>query len=149
MQTDTVAPIPSQDERIAGALAHVGALIPAIGLLIPILIWITQKDRSRFSGFQALQAAAYQLILLLAAFLGWGCYVGSFLISFVLLALTKNSVGWAASLPFFIPFSILLGMGLGWLVFVLYAIRAAVQTFRGRDFRYLIIGWRIDGFLHK
>lgn len=149
MNTDPGAPLPSQDERIAGALAHVGALIPAIGLLIPILIWITQKDRSRFSGFQGLQAAAYQLILILASFLGRGCYVGSFLISFVLLALTKNSPGWAANLPFFIPFSVLLVMGVGWLVFVLYAILAAVLTFRGRDFRYLIIGSLVDGFLHK
>lgn len=149
MQTNSRASLPSPDERIAGALAHIGALIPAIGLLIPVLIWITQKDRSHFAGFQALQAAAYQLLLLLASFLGWGCYVGSFLLSFVLLALTKNSLGWAANLPFFIPFSILLVMGVGWLVFIIYATLAAILTFRGRDFRYLVVGSLVDGFLQK
>ncbi|MGD0612182.1 MAG: DUF4870 domain-containing protein [Anaerolineales bacterium] len=149
MQTDSGAPLPSQDERIAGALAHIGALIPAICLWIPILIWITQKDRSRFSGFQALQAAAFQLILILATCLAWSCFIGSIFVSFVPLTLNNNSPAWVVDLPLLISSSVLFLWGLAWLILDLYAILAAVLTFQGRDFCYLIVGPLVDGFLHR
>ena len=54
---------PSQDERIMAGLAHISAILPMMGMVAPIVIWVTQKDKSKFVSFQALQAVSYQLAM--------------------------------------------------------------------------------------
>lgn len=54
MATDQDA-TPSSDERLMATLAH------SLGLLVDLIIWATQKDKSRFVRFQAMQAVAYDL----------------------------------------------------------------------------------------
>jgi uncharacterized Tic20 family protein len=117
--------------------------------LIPIIIWITQKDRSRFSGFQAVQAAVFPMCLILASFLVWSCFIGSFLASVVPFLVNANSPHWVVDLPLLISSSVLLLWGLAGLVLDRYAVLAAVLTFRGRDFRYLILGPLVEGFLQR
>jgi uncharacterized Tic20 family protein len=69
---------PTQDERVMAALAHISALLPMMGVVAPIIIWVTQKGKSKFVAFQSLQALAYQLSMILAWFVGMGCYMFSF-----------------------------------------------------------------------
>jgi len=57
---------PSQNDKIMAALAHISALLPLMGIIAPIVIWVTQKDKSEYVAFQALQAVAYQLLMILA-----------------------------------------------------------------------------------
>ena len=140
---------PSQDERILGALAHIGVLIPAVGVVIPILVWITQKERTRFAAFQALQAIAYQLLLIIAALLGMGCYFLSFLVAFGFIQSAGSSTSWVSMLPFFIPFCVLGGLGLVWIASILYALIGALLTFQGKDFRYLLLGAWVHRFLQQ
>ena len=61
MSADTPVASLSQDERIMAALSHATALLPFMGVIAPIVIWVTQKDKSQYVAFQALQAMAYQL----------------------------------------------------------------------------------------
>lgn len=68
---------PSQDERVMSALAHGAAIIYFMGLIAPIVIWATQREKSAYVRFQALQAVAYQLAMLLGMFLAMGCYMCS------------------------------------------------------------------------
>ena len=35
--------LPFQDEKVMAALAHISALMPTIGLIVPIVVWVTQK----------------------------------------------------------------------------------------------------------
>lgn len=72
------ADVPTQDERIMAALAHVTVIWPTLGMIAPIVIWGTQREKSPFVGFQALQAAAYQFILILGGLVAGVCYVCSF-----------------------------------------------------------------------
>ncbi len=72
-----VSAAPTQDERIMAALAHIALIIPYAGLVVPAIVWITQKDKSRWIRFQALQALAYQVALMLLWFVGIACYVAS------------------------------------------------------------------------
>jgi uncharacterized Tic20 family protein len=60
----TTAPrsIPNQNDKIMAALAHISALLPLMGVIAPIVIWATQKDKSEYVAFQALQAVVYQLV---------------------------------------------------------------------------------------
>lgn len=50
---------PTQDERIMAAVAHATVIWPTLGLLAPLVIWGTQREKSPFVGFQSIQAAAY------------------------------------------------------------------------------------------
>jgi dolichyl-phosphate-mannose--protein O-mannosyl transferase len=43
------------------ALAHGGILLFGMGLVAAIVLWVTQKEKSRYVAFQTLQAAAYHL----------------------------------------------------------------------------------------
>ncbi len=64
---------PTQDERIMAALSHASAIIPMMGVIAPIVIWATQKDKSSYVVFQALQAIVYQLCMVIAMIIGNGC----------------------------------------------------------------------------
>jgi uncharacterized Tic20 family protein len=141
--------LPSQDERIMGALPHISVLIPYIGVIVPILIWVTQKDKSRFVYLQALQAAAYQLALFVATLLGWGCYILSFVLLIPTIALIQPSSEWPVLAVTFIPFCVLGLIGLGWLLFLIYGIVAAILVFQGKDFRYIVIGDQVERFMRK
>jgi uncharacterized Tic20 family protein len=146
----TPSPLSSQDERTIAALAHISVLLPLVGVIAPIIIWVTQKERSRFVAFQSLQAIAYQLVMVLVWFLGIGCYIGSFFLTFVPFMV----VGGPASsnsppLFFFIPFAIFFAMLALMGLMVIYGIVAAVLTFQGNDFRYLLIGRWIERYTQR
>lgn len=141
--------LPTQDERIMGALPHISVLIPYIGVIVPIMIWVTQKDKSRFVYLQALQAAAYQLVLFVATLLGWGCYILSFVLLIPTMVFIQPGSEWPALAVTFIPFCVLGLIGLGWLFFLIYGIVAAIQVFQGKDFRYIVIGDQVERFMQK
>lgn len=144
----------SQDERLMAALAHVTALLPFVGVLAPIVIWVTQKDKSQHVAFQALQATAYQLTMILAWFLGMACYMSSFFGMF-LGALILPSPGAAPQdelfmLPFmFLPFAVLAVIMIGGTAFVLYGLIGALMNVRGRPFQYVFIGARVTRYLQQ
>jgi len=56
MNTMSLAPTTqtTSNERIAAAIAHAGTCVA--WFLAPLVVWIIEKDRSRFAGHQALQA---------------------------------------------------------------------------------------------
>jgi uncharacterized Tic20 family protein len=78
---DTLSP--TQDERVMAALSHGSALLPMLGIIAPIIIWVTQKEKSKYVAFQALQALAYQTIMIVAYFFAMGCYILSFFGTFL------------------------------------------------------------------
>jgi uncharacterized Tic20 family protein len=142
----------SQDERIMAALAHITILVPFMGVIAPIFIWVTQKEKSQYAGFQALQAVVFQLLLVLAWFIGIGCYMGSFIFSFIGMAgfsaidAPGQNFGVLAVLVPFIVFGLII---LTAFVFIIYGIIAAIKTLHGKAFRYAIIGNRVERFLQQ
>lgn len=134
------------------ALAQISILVPLLGVVAPIVIWVTQKDKSRYVAFQSLQAVAFQLSLVFAWFVGMGCYMCSFFSMFLAIPLgaaseSSQSVNPLFVLPFFTPFLVMGLMFLGGFLFILYGIVAAVLTFQGKPFRYVIIGRWVERFL--
>jgi uncharacterized Tic20 family protein len=148
---------PTQDDRIMAALAHVSILLPFTGLIAPIIIWATQKSKSPYVRFQALQAVAYHLTMIVAGFVGGACYFCSFFIFFPLLMLStpENSNGSAlpapvvggALLSVFLPFLVFGIVAVGLVAFVLTGIFGAVRTLQGKPFRYPILGRRLERYL--
>jgi uncharacterized Tic20 family protein len=157
MTTNAFAPSTDPNDRIMAALAQVTVLLPLIGVIAPIVIWVTQRDRSRYVSFQALQAVVYQLLMVLFWVLGMGCYMFSFFGTFLLtipLASASNGsadpeVGLLAMIPIFFPFAVLGLMMFGFLIFIVYGCIAAVLVFKGKDFRYFLIGNWLARYLQK
>jgi len=146
-------PSPSQDERIIAALANVTIVLPFWGAIGAIVIWATQKDKSKYVAFQSLQAVVYHLVLVLAGFLAGACYLCSLVAFPVIMAVTVSASDPSAELspafilPMAIPFAILGASILGWFLFVVYGLVAAAATLQGRDFRYIVIGGRLETYL--
>jgi uncharacterized Tic20 family protein len=146
---------PTQNDKIMAALAHVSAILPFMGIIAPIVIWATQKDKSEFVAFQALQATAYQLIMIFAWFVGMGCYMLSFFSMFLTIPFSGSGSEVDPTVtPFFmagflIPFSIFGAIFVGGAILIVYGIVGAVMTFQGKKFHYIVIGKQLARYLEK
>ncbi len=136
------------DDRIWAALAHASALLAFLGPLAAVILWFTQRKRSGYAAFQALQAMIYQSICfwLYLTVIPLGAVVLAFAWIFgaALLAPRANDPFLIAIVPQIIIWAMVLG---SWLVYVLIAIVAAVLCLMGRDFRYPLFGSRLARFL--
>lgn len=138
---------PNQDERIMSALAHGSIILFGMGIIAAVVIWVTQKDRSRYVSFQALQALVYQIVGFALYFAGFCCWLAIYFISFIpLMAAAEQG---ASDPPLFflgamalmvVPFAL---MGL----WILGGLWGAVRTLQGRDFRYLALGHQLERWL--
>ena len=143
---------PTQDERVMAALSHVSALLPMMWVIAPIIIWVTQKEKSQYVAFQSLQALAYQVSMIAAWFVGMGCYVLSFFGTFITIPFASSSgssqsVDPVFGLAFLIPFMVFGAIFIGGFFFVVYGVIGAIMAFQGKPFRYMIIGKRVERFM--
>lgn len=142
---------PTQDERVMAALSHASALLPMMGVIAPIIIWVTQKEKSRYVAFQSLQALAFQLSMIAAWFVGMGCYMLSFFGTFITIPFASPSGDQSANpllgLAFIVPFLVFGAIFIGGFLFVIYGIIGAIMTFQGKPFRYVFIGNRVERFM--
>ncbi len=148
---------PALEDWTVAALAHASVLLALvfsvaggvgalIGPVIALAIYMGYREKSHFVAFQALQACVYQaagllLYVVLAAVLGAG----------VALAWTVSGVLAAVLVGFLLmPFAlaltlvmvvILVGAPLAWIGYGLYA---AYLTYQGQNFRYWLIGERLE-----
>ena len=146
----------SQDERIMAALAHASAILPMWGAIAAIVIWATQREKSAFVAFQSLQAAVYHFVMILMAFLFGICYICSAFAVPLTMNLSfpgADTPGGEISPLFFLPIAIpfaVMALGLiAWLAFLLYGLAGAVLTLQGRDFRYALVGRRLEAYLAR
>ncbi len=129
----------SRDDQIMAALAHACALLLGMGVVGAIVIWATQKDKSRYVAFQALQAVVYQIAGIALTMLAWCCWMALYFASFIPLMSAADQGGeppvlfWFSLLLMFAPMAF---MGL----WVLGGLWGAVRCLGGHDFKYLIIG---------
>jgi len=140
---------PTSDERIMAAISHF------FGFLVALIVWATQKDKSRFVRFQSIQAMAFDLMITIIIFLTVGCMMvmifGSVALGVGGIALTTNQSDPAAgpagvfialmtATPILIPCIIFPLMAI---IFVARLI-ATIQTFQGKDFHYPWLGTLIE-----
>lgn len=135
------------------ALAHVTALIPLMGVIAPIVIWATQKEKSQYVRNQSLQALVYQLINVAIVILGYACYFVGLFGSIMIIAIAGSSGRVEEEvlpmLMMIIPLGVFLLLGLFEIFFMLYAIVAAVMSLQGKPFNYILIGSRIQRYMDK
>jgi len=119
----------SSEEKALAGISHLVILFGLLGIVIALVIWIWQREKSDFAADHAKQALGYQIIvrvgLSVLSLFSAGLFAGGAALGL------QPSVGVAGSIGL---------VGLLSLAAVIYGIYAAVQGFSARDFRYAVIG---------
>jgi uncharacterized Tic20 family protein len=134
----------TQNDRTMAGLAHLAVIVPFWGLIASIVIWATQKDKSTFVVFHAIQAVVYQVTLIL----GMGCYMISFFSMFTSMSSASSELNTVPA-GFFLPFIVMGGIFFVYLVFIIYGVVAAVMIFTGKNFRYVLLGGWIEKYMKR
>jgi uncharacterized Tic20 family protein len=153
----------TQDERTMAALAHAsvvltfilalgsGGLGGLLGVLVPLLIWLTYKEKSAYVSFQALQATVFQAVSILLMVVVLAVSIILIVVGWTISgALTAVLIGLCL-----MPFALLITVVLALLVLILplaqlgYGLYAAYETYQGRDFRYWLVGETLEKEMAK
>ncbi len=136
---------PTSDESLLAAISHF------FGLLVALIVWVTQKDKSRFVHFQSIQAMAFDLVMYAVVFVATGLLLtlmfGVLALGIADLAIigTQSNpaiepvgvlVALMTATPLFIPFVLVLISG----VFFIIRLIATLQTAQGKNFHYPWLG---------
>jgi len=136
----------TQDDNLMAALAHLAVILPFWGIVAAIVIWATQKDKSKFVGAHAVQAIGWQVLMIVLWFAGMVVYVSSFVLMIGSMAITGGARSDAAPAAILIPFGVMGLLGLVALVVVIVGLVAAYHAFQGRPYWYPFIGRHLDRF---
>ena len=134
------------DDKLMSMLSHLAILIPNIGIIAPIVIWLTQKEKSKFIRYNAIQAIFFQLLFFILLMLS--IFIGIILMA-ISIILANASTGGEPGVFFWVSMGIINLYFPLWFFFSIYAIVAAVKSFKGKKFRYLIIGKIIEKRVYK
>ncbi len=136
---------PTSDESIFAAISHF------FGLLVALIVWATQKDKSRFVRFQSIQAMAFDLVMYAVLFVVAGLLAvlifGVLAVGIADLAIfgtqgnpASEPIGVVVALmtatPLFNPFVMLVISG----IFFFIRLIATIQTAQGKNFHYPWLG---------
>lgn len=133
------------ENRLLAALAHGSVAAQGVGILVGVLVFITQREKSRFAAFQALQAALYQLIsfiIMVVLWIIWGVIYGLSMIPLIIQAEANPEAApplifWVAMLSMVIPLIYMIVVGM-------YGLWGGIRTWQGKDFRYIILGGMLE-----
>ena len=144
----------TSDEGLMAAMAHF------FGILVALIVWATQKDKSRYVRFQSVQAMAFDLVVSVFTIIVVGFVMA---IVFGILALGIGNMAILGSqanpavepflpfvavmttIPFLIPCIII-----PFILLILVArIVATVQTIQGKDFHYPWLGIQVERMLGR
>jgi uncharacterized Tic20 family protein len=137
----TTTEAPSTENRLLAALAHGSVIVQGIGIIVGVLVYINQREKSRFTAFQALQAAIYQLVGLILVIGLWMVWTACYMLSMIPLISVMNANPNAPPPTLF--FVGLGSMAIPFIVMIvvwLYGLWGAVRVWGGNDFRYALIG---------
>lgn len=57
---------PNSDERLMAILSHILAIVPGIGILAPLIIYLAKKDSSPFIAHHARESLNFQITVIMA-----------------------------------------------------------------------------------
>jgi uncharacterized protein len=137
----TPAPLPPltpAEEKQWAMIAHFSILTNLLsgflGPIVPFVIYLVYKDRSRYVAYQSFQAFIFQMV--------W--WVGGLTLTGIAWTVTSVLSAFIVGLiciPFACIFSLMPLVSLG------YGVYAGIQTNQGQDFKYWLIGDWVRGTL--
>jgi uncharacterized Tic20 family protein len=136
----------TQDEKTLAGLAHGGIILGFFtsgvgGLLVALVIWLTQKEKSAYAAGQALQALIYQAVTFVLMIIAWCCWA-MLLMAMLFIPLSANPDAYATAPPasFWVAMVLMIVPFGFWGLTILYGLYGALRCFGGDDFKYAIIG---------
>ncbi len=140
------------ENRLLAAITHFSVIVQGTGILVGIFIYVSQREKTRYVAFQALQAAAYQLItfvITIVLWLLWGILYGLSMIPLIMQAETNPdaappAIFWISMILMVVPLFYMIITGL-------YGLWGGLRAWQGKDFKYLLIGNWLEkrGFWRK
>ena len=131
-------PLSPSDEKMWAMVSHLSVLVNLVsgflGPVVPLVVYLVFKDRSRYVAYHSLQGLIFQLIW----WVGGGMLAG---IMWALSGVLGAVLIGLLCLPLACMFS-LLPVGA-----LIYGIIGGVQTSQGQDFKYWLIGDWVRGTL--
>lgn len=130
-QTEQDPPLQPSEERTLSLFAHLGIFlnlfVPMLGLVVPGVIYLAYRHRSKYVAYQSLQALVFQAVFVVGAgALAGVAWAAGAILTLVLVGLC------------IFPFALLLSLVP--IAAGIYAIFAAIDTYNGRDFKYWMVG---------
>jgi uncharacterized Tic20 family protein len=134
-----------KEDQWMAAMGHASAILLMWGLFTPFVIWLTQKDSSPRLRFQSLQAVIYQLFAVVGYFVFMVFYMFMFFALFAgAILMSGNPQESTGAIFLFIFLGIMLIFmlifALALPTYHLFAMIAGIQTAKGRDYRYPLLG---------
>jgi len=140
------------ENRLLAAVTHFSIVVQGIGILLGVYLYVSQREKSRYVAFQALQAAIFQLINLvitIALWLLWGVLYGLSMIPLIMQAeanpdAAPPAVFWISMILMVVPLFYMIITGL-------YGLWGGLRAWQGKDFQYLLVGSWLEkrGFWKK
>lgn len=126
----------TQEEKTWAALAHASILLNLVtgvgGVIAAFVIWLVKRQQSRYLSFQSLQAWVYQVVMLVLSVVLW--------VAVAILSTIASATGVCAPLLcLFVPVGVVAQLALFG-----YGCYGAYACTEGRDFRYLLLGDRVE-----
>jgi len=135
-----MVPNTTNEERLLASLSHAAVVVFGPGILVGLLIWLTQKEKASYASQQGLQAAVYQvagMILIMALWFLWGIF---YALTWIPLIQNPDQFEEAPPPIFWIGLASMVIPFLSMLVWALYGLWGAFKTLRGQEFRYAFLG---------
>jgi uncharacterized Tic20 family protein len=133
-----------REDHFVAAIGHSTSVLMLWGVIVPLMVWVTQKDRSRFLSFQSLQAMVYQGLGTLAYFLGMAVYmifIFGIMAASLFVGSSSSQMTPIVGLLFFIPLTCFgFVFFILWPLYQLLAFIASIKVLRGRDYQYPFLG---------
>lgn len=144
----------AKEEQIIAGIVYFSSIIPFIGMIIPFVCWIINRDKSDFLIFHSLQALLFQAILSITNIcmflLYFLSFFASFLIGFGTAAASGNQEpGPLFFISFLIPFVVFFLMFAFFFLFSAYGITAGVVIILKGDFKFIVLGKALEKYLLK
>ena len=131
----------STENRLLAALAHASIIVMGVGILVGVVVYTSQREKSHYTALQGLQAAVYQLIQLGIIAGMWIVWTILYVLSLIPLIVQAEANPNADPPAWFWIGLISMVIPLFYMVVVsLYGLWGALRTWQGKDFRYFLIG---------
>jgi uncharacterized Tic20 family protein len=128
------------EERLLAAIAHASVVASGFGILVGLIIWLTQREKSAYAARQGLQAAVYQLLGLIAIVALWVLWGIFYALSFIPMIRNPGLYQDAPPPIFWVGMGAMVIPMAAMVIWGLYGLWGALQCLRGQEFRYVFIG---------
>jgi len=134
-----------EEDWVAG-LCHSSAIVMIWGMILPLAVWLTQKERSARLRFQALQAFLFQLMALFVSIFALVLLFGLMVFMLMVVAAINSPTGISSNavlflfIAVFVLFLFLCVLLLALPTYHLFALIAWMRVTRGADYRYPLLG---------